>query len=120
MGRHQEKRSTGSDRRKTLQLCRQVQRALHYALGECGDDLLAGVYVMSVEPAPNASRMLVTVQPMDEGTDPIDILQRLSFVTGQLRSDVAASIHRKKVPELLFHCEPLGVGSPGSGGDSDA
>jgi hypothetical protein len=74
----------------------------------------------SHEPAPNASRLLVTVQPMDEGTDPIDILQRLGFVTGQLRSDVAASIHRKKVPELLFHCEPLGVGSPGSGGDADA
>jgi hypothetical protein len=120
MGRHTKSRSTGSDRRKTLQLCRQVQRALNYALGECGDDLLTGLYVMSIEPAPSASRLLVTVQPLDEGADPIDILQHVGFVMGQLRSDVAASIHRKKVPELMFHCEPFGSESPKNDGDGDA
>jgi ribosome-binding factor A len=34
--------------------------------------------------------------------DPSEVLSRLHRQQGKLRSEVAASIHRKKVPELTF------------------
>src|SRR5437660_11636997 len=41
--------------RKALQLCRQVERTLGFVLaGECGDDLLRELCVVSVVPAPNS------------------------------------------------------------------
>lgn len=92
--------------RKTLQLCRQVQRALTFALSEVNDDALHELYVESVEPAPNDRRMMVTVSMMGEAHDPAEILTGLQFATPFLRNQVAASIHRKRVPELVFRCIP--------------
>ena len=92
--------------RKALQLCRQVQRALSYALSDCDDDVLAGLYVESVEPAPNDKHLMVTVQPLDADVMPEDVLARLHHVIGRLRAEVAKDIHRKKVPELSFRCIP--------------
>lgn len=92
--------------RKALQLCRQVQRALSYALSETHDDKLHELFVESVEPAPNEKRLMVTVSCMGEEFDPIDIITRLQFATPFLRSQVAESIHRKRTPELMFQCLP--------------
>ncbi len=92
--------------RKALQLCRQVQKALSYALGDCDDDLLAGLYVESVEPAPNEKHLMVTVSPLDADISPEDVLVHLHHALGKLRSDVAASINRRRVPELSFRCIP--------------
>lgn len=48
--------------RKTLQLCRQVQRALMLALGgECGDEVLREIYIESVEPMGSPSQLLVRI-----------------------------------------------------------
>jgi ribosome-binding factor A len=91
--------------RKTLQLCKQVERALSLVLaGEADDRALQDLQVLSVEPAPNASRLLVTVcpSPSAEPIRPLDIVARLSRASGKLRSEIAASIHRKKTPELAF------------------
>ncbi len=92
--------------RKALQLCRQVQRALGYALGDMDDEVLASLYVESVEPAPNDKHLLVTVSPLDRDIPPEDVLIRLHRVLGRLRSEVASDIHRKRVPELSFRCLP--------------
>lgn len=92
--------------RKALQLCRQVQRALTYALGDCDDEVLAGLYVESVEPAPNDKHLMVTVQPLDKDILPEDVLVRLHHAAGLLRSEVARDIHRKRVPELTYRCIP--------------
>src|SRR4051794_8042206 len=60
--------------RKTLQLCRQVARTLGVVLaGEIHDDVLAGVLVDGVAPAPDASRLLVTVLP-NPGSSPDAVL----------------------------------------------
>ena len=96
--------------RKALQLCRQVQRALSYALGETGDDMLLELYVESVEPAPNDKRMMVTVSSMSNDCDPVEVLSRLQFATPLLRGAVAAAINRKRVPELMFQCVPAQSG----------
>jgi ribosome-binding factor A len=92
--------------RKALQLCRQVQRALGYALSGLDDDVLASLYVESVEPAPNEKHLMVTVSPLDQGIEPEEVLVRLYRVLGRLRSEVASDIHRKRVPELSFRCLP--------------
>jgi ribosome-binding factor A len=90
--------------RKTLQLCGQVAEALNYAFAAiCNDDVLRELGVLAVQPAPNESRLLVTVGPMLPGPcDPTQILAHVQQTLGKLRSEVAAAIHRKKVPELAF------------------
>lgn len=98
---HQERRRC----RKDLQLCRQVLETLNYVLsGECHDEILQGLIVCSVVPAPDAHRLLVTVCPLghDTSESATEILQRLLMAQGRLRFEVANSICRRKTPELVF------------------
>lgn len=91
--------------RKTLQLCAQVRHAVEFALtGELDDDVLRMLYVDSVQPAPDAGRMLVTVVPLmdDDDHDPIEILNHLQAHSGTIRAAVAQDINRRKVPELMY------------------
>lgn len=91
--------------RKTLQLCSQVADALNYILsGELDDDVLRNYYVERVEPAPSASRLLVSVSPLDrdDKTPTERVLKRLHEAAPTLRREVAASINRRKTPELAF------------------
>jgi ribosome-binding factor A len=98
--------------RKALQLCRQVAEALAAAFAGCGDDVLTGLQVVSVTPAPNAGRLLVTVAaaPSAAERDAAVVREHLHRATGLLRSEVAAAIHRRKTPELVFRVavEPIG------------
>ena len=90
------------NRRKDHQLCGQVQRALSEAFSaDFGDDVLNRLWVVRVEPAPTASRLLVWVAgPADLAPDLI--IERLSRVAGLLRTEVGAAIARKRVPHLLY------------------
>jgi ribosome-binding factor A len=100
--------------RKAKQLCRQVAETLDYVLsGDCRDETLQSLQVLSVDPAPNASRLLVTVRAdlPDDQFDRQSILESLAGQTGRLRCEVAASINRKRVPALVFNV----VGAPGIG-----
>ena len=109
--------------RKTLQLCGQIADTLNYVLsGELGDDLLRNLYVESVRPAPDASRLLVSVAPLDpadaERAD--QILQKLHIYAPRIRSEVAQSIHRRKTPELSFVVvQPTVPGSPRAASDEE-
>jgi ribosome-binding factor A len=91
--------------RKALQLCRQVADTLGQVLsGECDDDVLRSLQVVTVAPAPDASQLLVIVAPAlaDERLDPVEVLQRLAACSARLRCEVAASITRKRAPRLAF------------------
>jgi ribosome-binding factor A len=91
--------------RKALQLCGQVERTLASVLaGECGDDVLRDLVVESVVPAPNASRVLVTVYlaPHAPVLDAHQVYEHLERARGRLRREVAAAITRRRVPDLLF------------------
>ncbi len=88
--------------RKTLQLCKQVNRTLALALGEFDDEVLQSLLVIGVEPAPNASQMLVVVQSDSPDATPLVIRNRLQEIEGVLRTAVASAINRKKTPKLLF------------------
>ena len=95
-----------TDRRKTLQLCRQIERALSFALSEAPDVELRDLMIVSVEPAPNARRLLVTASVLDAEADPLHATTRLQASVGWLRQEIASSIHRRKVPELIVRCLP--------------
>jgi ribosome-binding factor A len=91
--------------RKALQLCGQVARTLSSILsGECGDDVLREVIVETVQPVPDASRLLVTVSLAASAgiVEPASVLEHLHRAAGMLRGEVAAAIHRKRAPELTF------------------
>jgi ribosome-binding factor A len=87
--------------RKALQLCGQVQDPLHAALAACGDGVLQSLRVARVEPAPHTGRLRVTVVP-DEGTGVAAATDRLAGAAGRLRAVVAAAVHRRRAPELVF------------------
>jgi ribosome-binding factor A len=76
--------------------------------GECSDQTLQSVRILAVRPAPDASQLAVLVcsDDLDPGEGAASILQRLERVAGRLRTEVAASISRKRVPRLLFYVVP--------------
>jgi len=87
--------------RKALQLCKQVEHALSAAME---GDVLRDLIVQSVLPAPDSSRLLVTFSHHGpEAIASADVLAALDEARAKLRAAVAASIHRKKTPELAFH-----------------
>lgn len=91
--------------RKERQLCRQVQEAIGEALSSLEDEVLLEVYVCSVEPAPDATRLAILVQA-SKGSDLDAVKERLSRVSGYLRAEVAQAITRKRVPILTFQVLP--------------
>ena len=94
------------DDRKSLQLCRQISQTLDEVFAECRDDILRGLHVVGVEPAPDASRLLVTVVPdgglTGDGVDPAMIVSHLVRASGHLRGEVASAITRKRTPLLSY------------------
>ncbi len=106
-------RRAGSDHRKARQLCRQVTDTLHFVLhGDGSNELLNSLSVISVQPAPDTSRLLVLVQsdlPMTE-LQPDEVVNLLASQAGRLRTEIARSINRKKTPQLLFQFLPGQLG----------
>ena len=91
--------------RKARQLGRQVAETLDAVLaGDTRDDLLRGLRVVSVVPAPDTSRLLVTVEPLPQAdqVDPAALLARLEHASGWLRTEVASAVTRKRAPLLTF------------------
>jgi len=90
--------------RKTLQLCGQVSRTLAGVLAGCADGVLRELEVVSVSPAAGAGRLLVTLRPAaSAGTlDPEEIRRHVAGAEGLLRNEVAAAVHRRKAPELVW------------------
>lgn len=74
--------------RKTLQLCRQVQRALSLALGgEVSMDGASEMFVASVEPLGGPSQLLVRIAlPPDASTSPAQVIARLNERAPRLRA----------------------------------
>ena len=98
-------RASRNSDRKLLQLCSQVAETLSQVLsGECDDDVLRGLHVAAVTPAPDSSQLLVVVAPAlpGERLNPSEVLTRLSARAGRLRGEVAAAITRRRAPRLLF------------------
>ena len=107
----------GRDDRKSLQLCHQIFQALDEVLADCRDDILRSLRVVAVVPAPDASRLMVTVVPDGgysvEGPAPATIVGHLAKAAGHLRAEVASAITRKRTPVLSYQ---LAAAVPGDEG----
>jgi ribosome-binding factor A len=92
--------------RKAWQLCRQVAHTLDAVLAECGDSLLQRLRVASVEPLPDGSRLMVTVEFIDDRSETPGEAQcavnHLHRASGHLRSEVAMAITRRHAPLLIY------------------
>ena len=90
--------------RKTGQLCGQVKDTLIGIVSGLGDEVINGLMVILVEPAPHAGRLRVTVavDPTADVTDHTIIREHLGRAAGLIRCEVARAITRRKVPELVF------------------
>lgn len=98
------RRGRGFDR-KTMQLCKHVERELNQVLsGECDDDVLRELMVVDVQPLDGAAQLMVIVQPYDLSKPPdrFLILKKLNAVKGKLRFAIGETISRRKVPDLVF------------------
>jgi ribosome-binding factor A len=91
---------------KACQLCRQVAHTLEEVLADCGDAVLQGLRVASVEPFPDASRLLVTVASIVDRPEqmiaPGGVLDHLQHASGHLRSEVATTVTRRRAPVLIY------------------
>ncbi len=93
--------------RKTRQLCREVERTLGVALSSSRDSLVRDLSVMSVEPAPDGSRLMVTLYPAGAlSVDVAKLLAHLGELRGFLRQEIAQALQRKRTPELAFRIVP--------------
>lgn len=98
-------RQTDKANKKARQLCRQAVQTLDLVLADCDDEAMVSLFVIGVQPAPDSSRLLVTVGadvPPDQ-VDRASILSRLQYQTPRLRAELARSINRKRVPILVFN-----------------
>ena len=96
--------------RKAAQVCREALRTITETLSASADPLLSSLTVLAVEPAPDASRLMVVVglPPTRPGgpSNPADVVAHLAERRGLLRADLAASLQRKRTPELTFFVLP--------------
>jgi ribosome-binding factor A len=83
-------------------LCSQVADCLQLVFeGGLADEALQDSYLQGVEPFPDAATLRVTVAiPSHEDAD--RVRAALARASGYLRSEVAAAIHRKRAPTLVF------------------
>src|SRR5271170_2366957 len=72
--------------RKERQLCQQVHEALGYALPALNDEMLRDLWVVSVEPAPDAARLCAAVE-VPRGAAVDEVVARLDRAAGLLRME---------------------------------
>lgn len=87
---------------KDMQLGKEAQRVLSLVLaGETQNPLLRDLVVLSVLPEGHGQRLEVTVGHYD-AVDEALVLTALNHAHGRLRTLLAQSLHRKRVPLLSF------------------
>ncbi len=100
------------DQHKARRLCRQAFRILSLALGDFAHDpILADLAIQSVDPAPDASRLVVCVYSLTQ--PPLllpEVYAKLEEISGRLRHELAQHITRKRAPELAFIYMPAAAG----------
>jgi ribosome-binding factor A len=102
-GEENNNRSTNRQaKRKALQFCRQVQRALNLALADSSvAEIGCELFVDEVLPGPDCGHLVVRIA-VQEGFSVADAMSALGRDASYLRSEVAMAITRKRAPELSF------------------
>ncbi|MBX2850394.1 MAG: hypothetical protein KTR15_01465 [Phycisphaeraceae bacterium] len=100
------KADRGGDR-STRRLCANAMRTIHISLlADCHDSDLQSLEVQTVEPYPDAKRLLVTLVPTQRRDDLQPLQYKVQAVAHLLRHAVARSMSRKRTPQLCFVVVP--------------
>lgn len=106
--RKRERNANGE--RKTWQLCKQIATAVQLALGSAADERLRELLVVQVTPAPDASHLLLLVQPNSAISSSEEAMnEALANARGYMRTAAAEAITRKKTPHLTMRFLPFGT-----------
>ncbi len=90
---------------KVKQLCKEAKHTLSLVLaGELYDPLLKDMDIVEVTADENGQFLCVSMIHVDTGAEPDEnlILNKLQAIQGYLRSTIAQSVKRKRVPTLKF------------------
>lgn len=106
--RQQQRAEHSPNHGRVQQYCKAVHRALDAGLASaCGDARFKSLAILSVEPLPEGSKLLVLVAaPTPDATVMTELEQALQKASGLLRSVVAMDIQRKRTPHLTFRVVP--------------
>lgn len=101
-------RSSSKFDRKAAQLCSQVRHALEFIIPDVLRDSDWDAMVLDVRPAPNTGHLLVLLQAIDglHEEDSVRLEAAVFMKSGLIRTAVAGSIQRRKVPTLTFRVVP--------------
>jgi ribosome-binding factor A len=89
--------------RSTQRLCAHAMRSIHLSLlADCRDSDLQSLEVTSVEPYPDAKRLLVTLKSKSPAKEIERINSKVHAVSHLLRHAVARSLSRKRTPQLVI------------------
>ena len=103
--RQQTKRKETAPDRHQRQYCRAVQRELDGVIDTAAP--ATGLSLVSVEPVPGSSALLVLVSaPVASAAQITALEQQLQNASGFLRAAVAGVTHRKRVAHLRFRVVP--------------
>lgn len=91
--------------RKIHQLGAQIAETLNLTLAGCADEVLQNLSVARVEPLRGGRMRVVVIIDPKTGYDSATILAHWAKARGYLRCEVAAGIHRRKVPDLVLALE---------------
>lgn len=106
--------------RKDWQLCKHAFRIFSLVLdGLETEEETHGMHLAAVTPAPDATRLRVAVAFTAPCTfdEAVQALQRLRSSSGRLREELAATLSRRRVPELVFGLAGESDGSEGDDGE---
>lgn len=98
------RRAGAKKERKAKQVSKQAEVTVQLAMGALLDEAFRELRVVRVEPAPDSRRLLVVIGPRFDGTrvtehHAAEIVRKAEPL---LRRDVAAALHRKRAPSLVF------------------
>mgnify|MGYP006119447431 FL=1 len=102
------KQSRGKPNHHSRQLCNQIYHAIDEAIAcDCGDPVLDDLRAVWVRPVGKSSTLEVMFTTPETDVNRItEMHEALNNVSGILRSAVASSITRKRVPQLTFRIVP--------------
>ena len=95
---------------KGQQLCRQAYETLSLLIADCDDELMQSLNIVEVNITSDGSRLVAAIEhkyadqsvPELDKSTPEQTLSRLAEQIPRLRSELAQSISRKRVPNLSF------------------
>ncbi len=100
-GRKRDHELSENPERKIGQVCRLVEKTVQMALSS-GDERLADLQIVRVEPAPDSRRLRILVITTQTVSDNTHIVTAINQAKGWIRSEIATVLNRKRVPEISF------------------